>query len=80
MNRSPSETDVEEETLPFKEQRGSRDSPPPGGFASPGEQTASVSQQSVILLLSLSVVTLLMGLLIAVKYKDKSTAKWSGRV
>ncbi len=71
MNHSPSESDAqgEEETLSFKEQRGNRGSSPPGGFVSPGEQTASVSQQSIIMLLSLSVVTLIMGLLIAVKYK-----------
>ena len=51
--------------FPFQEQRDNR------GFSPPDEQVSPASRQPAILLLGLSVVTLFVGLTIAVKYKRR---------
>ncbi len=55
---------------PAQEQSGNWDfSPPGGGFTPPDGQTSPGSQPSAVILLGLSAAVLLIGLLIAVKYK-----------
>ena len=56
-------------SFPPRGQRDNKDVSPPGGFNPPDGQTSSNSQQSTMVLLSLSVLTLLTGLAIAIKYK-----------
>lgn len=70
VERGPSETDTQGEagTPPDRGQPGTF-SPPGDGFAPPGEQPASTAQQSAVILLAVSVAALLIGLLIAAKYK-----------
>ena len=71
-NGAPSEPETPDsaESFPFKEQRDNRGfSPPEGSIAPPNGQISSTSQQSVVVLLCLSVITLLIGLVVAVKYK-----------
>ncbi|MCI8477484.1 MAG: spore coat protein CotH [Oscillospiraceae bacterium] len=71
INNTPLESDTQgiEGNLPSKEGDNRGFSPPGGGFAPPDGQTASASQQSAILLLVISVITLLIGLFIAIRYK-----------
>ncbi len=71
-NGAPSEPETPDsaESFPFKEQRDNRGfSPPEGSIAPPNGQISSTSQQSVVVLLCLSAITLLIGLVVAVKYK-----------
>lgn len=61
-----------EETSPSGKNGDNRDSSPPGGgFAPPSEQTSQLAEQSAVFL-GLSVLVLLTGLWIAVKYKKIS--------
>ena len=72
MNSTSSETEAQEDAGNFlsQEQRDNREFLPSGnGFTPPNGQTSSASWQSVLVLLGSSVVTLLVGLAIAVKYK-----------
>lgn len=70
VERGPSEADThrEERTLPDRDQPGTF-LPPGDGFAPPGEQTASTALRPAVILLAVSVAVLLIGLLIAAKYK-----------
>ena len=72
MNGIPSETEAQKAAgnLPSQEQRDNRNfSPPGGGFIPSDGQTSPASQQSVVILLGVSVITLVIGLAIAIKYK-----------
>ena len=57
-------------SFPPQEQRDNGSFSPPGGeFAPPDGQAASASQQSVLILLGVSVIVLLIGLVVAIKYR-----------
>ena len=67
--QQPSAQDGEAGVPSGLDSAGSKDFSPPGGFTPPDGQTAPASQQPAMVLLGASAAILLLGLLIAAKYK-----------